>query len=77
MAIQNELSQVQPIVDAAKKQVGSISKNHITELKSYATPASAIMDVFHALFMLMGTGEASWAEVKKQLGSPSFKETVL
>lgn len=77
MTIQNELEQVQPIVDAAKKQVGSISKNHITELRSYATPASAIMDVFNALFMLMGIGDASWPEIKKQLGAPSFKETVV
>lgn len=65
MTIQNELEQVQPIVDSAKKSVGSISKNHITELRSYATPASAIMDVFNALFMLMGMGDPSWTEIKK------------
>ena len=75
--IQKDLDQVQPVVDAAIKQVGSISKNHITELKSYPTPPSAIMDVFTALFMLMGQGKVSWPAVKKALGSSSFKDSII
>ena len=76
-AIEKQLEEVWPIVEAAKKQVGSIKKSHITELKSYKTPPGAVQDVFYALFMLMGKGDVSWSFIKTALTSSSFLESVM
>jgi dynein heavy chain 2 len=75
--IKVELDKVQPIVDAAKKQVGSISKAHISELKSFANPPPAVDDVFQALFKLNGEGSVSWSYMKKALANDSFFKGIL
>ena len=72
-----ELDKVQPIVDAAIKQVGSISKAHISELKSFANPPVQVDDVFQALFKLNGEGSVSWSFMKKALANDSFFKGVL
>ena len=72
LMIEKELDKVAPTVENARKQVGSISKAHINELKSYPTPPPAVDDVFTALFKLSGEGDVSWNGMKKALSNSSF-----
>lgn len=74
--IEKELEDVWPIVEAAKKQVNSINKTDISELKSYKEPNPAVRDVFEAMFLLMGKGKISWSSIKKELGSMSFLDSI-
>ena len=75
-AIEKELEDVWPIVEAAKKQVKGIKKTDISELKSYKEPNPAVLDVFDALFRLMGKGKVSWSAIKKEMTSATFLDSV-
>jgi dynein heavy chain 2 len=75
--VQMTLTKVQPIVDAAMKQVQSISRKDINEMKSYAQPPPAIKDVFTALFKFMGIADSSWNSIKKMLANASFLESMI
>ena len=76
-AIEEELAKVNPIVEEAKKQVRSINKGHIAELKSMANPPSQVDDVFQALFKVNGEGDVSWSYMKKALTNDSFFKQIL
>ena len=77
LIIEAELNKVNPIVEEAKKQVRSISKSNISELKSMPNPPPQVDDVFQALFKLNGEGEVSWSFMKKALSNDSFFKQIL
>ena len=53
-SIEVELTDIQPLVDEARKAVGSIRKGHLEELKSLKMPPPAIHDVLSGVLRLMG-----------------------
>lgn len=62
--IENKLSNIQPILDAAKEAVGSIKQENLNEIKSLNTPPMAIRDVMCGVLGLLGNQDTSWKSMK-------------
>ncbi|CAE8588983.1 unnamed protein product, partial [Polarella glacialis] len=65
--IEKELAEIQPILDAAKKAVGSIKPEHLNEIRALKMPPDPIHDVLNGVLRLMGNYDNSWASMKKFL----------
>eukprot|EP01117_Protostelium_nocturnum_P009874 TRINITY_DN3519_c0_g3_i3.p1 TRINITY_DN3519_c0_g3~~TRINITY_DN3519_c0_g3_i3.p1 ORF type:complete len:632 (-),score=177.06 TRINITY_DN3519_c0_g3_i3:90-1985(-) len=75
--IEAKLSNIQPVLDAAKEAVGSIRSDNLAELKSLKTPPTAIRDVLAGVLSLMGFQDQSWNGMKTFLGGRGVKEQIL
>ena len=75
--IEAELSEIQPILDSAKLAVGSIKAEHLTEIRSLATPPQAINDVLSAVLTLLGIQDTSWQSMKRFLSNRGVKDDIL
>jgi dynein heavy chain 2 len=75
--IEEQLSQIQPVLDSAKEAVGSIKAEHLTEIRSLATPPTAISDVLSAVLMLLGIQDTTWQSMKRFLGNRGVKDDIL
>ena len=75
--IENELKHIQPLIDEARKAVGSIRPEHLTEIRGYRMPPEAVHHVLCAVLTLMGTMDTSWASMKKFLANTGVIGTVL
>ena len=63
--IEEELKDVQPIVDEAKKAVGQIKPESLSEIRSLRAPPDAVRDILEGVLRLMGTLDTSWSSIKK------------
>ena len=52
--VEKDLSQVQPLIEAAKKAVGGVSKASLNELRSLKMPPEPIHDVLKAVLRVFG-----------------------
>jgi dynein heavy chain 2 len=75
--IQAELSEIQPLIDSAKKAVGQIKNDNLNEIRSLKMPPDAIRDVLEGVLLLMGNYDTSWTNMKKFLGSKSVKDEIV
>jgi dynein heavy chain 2 len=65
--IERELNEIQPILEAAKKAVGSIKSDHLNEIRALKMPPEPIHDVLNGVLRLMGNNDNSWSSMKKFL----------
>lgn len=65
--IETELSEIQPILEAAKKAVGSIKPDHLNEIRALKMPPEPIHDVLNGVLRLMGQFDNTWASMRKFL----------
>jgi dynein heavy chain 2 len=63
--IEEELSDIQPLIDAACKAVGQIKSDNLTEIKSLKMPPDAIRDVLEGVLILMGQTDTSWSSMRQ------------
>jgi dynein heavy chain 2 len=77
LTIEAELAEIQPILDTAKKAVGGIRPEHLTEIRSLAAPPEAIADVLAAVLMMLGVQDLSWLSMKKFLSNRGVKDDIL
>ncbi|QDZ22651.1 heavy chain of dynein [Chloropicon primus] len=77
LVIEEELASVQPIVDAARKAVGQIRSDHLSEIKSLKVPPDAIRDVLEGVLLVLGQTDTSWTSMKKFLASRAVKENII
>jgi len=75
--IEEELSDIQPLIDAACKAVGQIKSDNLTEIKSLKMPPDAIRDVLEGVLILMGQTDTSWSSMRKFLSSRSVKDEII
>lgn len=75
--VEEELSEVQPLIDAAKKAVGNIKKDNIAEIRSLKMPPDAIRDVLEGVLMILGQQDTSWNNMKTFLGKSSVKDDII
>lgn len=62
--VEEELAGVQPLIEAAKKAVGSISKSYIDELRSFMNPPEPVRHVLKVVLLLFGNHDESWNSMK-------------
>ena len=63
--IEEELKEVQPIVEEAKKAVGQIKPESLSEIRSLRAPPDVVRDILEGVLRLMGTLDTSWSSIKK------------
>ncbi|KAI8810783.1 dynein heavy chain and region D6 of dynein motor-domain-containing protein [Cladochytrium replicatum] len=77
ISIEKELSEVDPIVQAAKAAVGDIKSESLTEIRSLRAPPPAIRDVLEGVLRLMGVLDMSWNSMKGFLGKRTVKDEIM
>lgn len=65
--IEEELKEVQPIVEEAKKAVGQIKPESLSEIRSLRSPPDVVRDILEGVLRLMGTLDTSWSSIKKYI----------
>ena len=67
--LEEELKEVQPIVDEAKRAVGQIKPESLSEIRALRAPPDAVRDILEGVLRLMGTLDTSWTSIKKLASS--------
>ncbi|CAJ1327577.1 unnamed protein product [Effrenium voratum] len=75
--IEKELSEIQPILDSAKKAVGSIKPEHLNEIRALKMPPDPIHDVLNGVLRLMGNFDNSWTSMKKFLAGTGAIQRII
>jgi len=75
--IEQELAEIQPILDAAKKAVGSIKPDHLNEIRALKMAPQPIHDVLNGVLRLMGQYDNSWASMKKFLAGSGAIQRIM
>ena len=68
---QKDLDRAMPALEAAVKALNSLSKNDITEVKSFANPPKAVQVVLEAVSVLMDV-PPTWDAAKKMISQNDF-----
>lgn len=74
--IQQELSEVAPILEEASAAVGQIKSEALSEIRSLRAPPEAIRDILEGVLRLMGIRDTSWNSMKTFLAKRGVKEDI-
>jgi len=75
--VDQELSEIQPILDQAKTAVGQIRNDNLQEMRSYKMPPEPVRDVLEGVLRLMSIYDTSWISMKRFLGNRTVKDEIL
>ncbi len=75
--IEQELAEVQPLVEEAKKAVGNIKTSTLSEVRSLRMPPEVIRDILEGVLCLMGIQDTSWNSMKNFLAKRGVKDEIL
>lgn len=75
-AIDEELKEVEPLIEEAKKAVGNIKNETLSEIRSLRAPPEVIRDILEATLVLMGIQDTSWNSMKSFLSKRGVKEEI-
>ncbi|KAF4663535.1 Cytoplasmic dynein 2 heavy chain 1 [Perkinsus olseni] len=75
--IESELAEIQPVLEKARKAVGSIRQDNLNEIRALKMPPEAIHDVLYGVLLLMGGSDSSWNAMKKFLSGAGVIQRVL
>jgi dynein heavy chain 2 len=75
--VEEELSGIQPTLDAAKEAVGGIKAEALSEIRALKAPPEPIRDVLEGVLALLGISDVSWQSMRKFLGERGAKERIL
>uniref|UniRef100_A0A8C9YGF2 Cytoplasmic dynein 2 heavy chain 1 n=1 Tax=Sander lucioperca TaxID=283035 RepID=A0A8C9YGF2_SANLU len=74
--IDHELKEVQPLVDEAKRAVGNIKPEALSEIRSLRMPPDVIRDILEGVLRLMGIFDTSWVSMKSFLAKRGVREDI-
>ena len=69
VAVEHELSSVQPEVDAARAQVGELKSSNLNEIKGFRVPPDPVTHVLGAVMQFLGQTDISWNSMKRFLSN--------
>ena len=75
-AIDIELSEIGPVVAEAKKAVGNIKAETLSEIRALRMPPKVIMDILEGVLCLMGIQDTSWSNIRSFLARTGVKEEI-
>lgn len=64
-AIDQEMAAVEPLVQEARRAVGSIKPESISEIRALRAPPDIIRDILEGVLRLMGIFDTSWVSMKR------------
>ena len=74
--IDEELKEIEPLIEEAKKAVGNIKSETLTEIRSLRIPPEVIRDILEATLLLMGIEDTSWNSMKQFLAKRGVREEI-
>ncbi|XP_018579489.1 cytoplasmic dynein 2 heavy chain 1 [Anoplophora glabripennis] len=74
--IEEELSQVEPLIQEARSAVGNIKAESLSEIRSLRAPPDVIRDILEGVLRLMGIQDTSWNSMKTFLAKRGVKEDI-
>ncbi|CAG6004611.1 unnamed protein product [Menidia menidia] len=74
--IDDELKEVQPLVDEAKRAVGNIKPEALSEIRSLRMPPDVIRDILEGVLRLMGIFDTTWVSMKSFLAKRGVREDI-
>ncbi|MEQ2260911.1 Cytoplasmic dynein 2 heavy chain 1, partial [Xenotaenia resolanae] len=74
--IDDELKEVQPLVDEAKRAVGNIKPEALSEIRSLRMPPDVIRDILEGVLRLMGVFDTTWVSMKSFLAKRGVREEI-
>ena len=75
-AIDIELSEIGPLIQAAKKAVGNIKPETLTEIRAFRAPPDTIRDILEGVLQIMGVYDTSWGSMRSFLAQRGVKEDI-
>uniref|UniRef100_A0A914HVR0 Cytoplasmic dynein 2 heavy chain 1 n=1 Tax=Globodera rostochiensis TaxID=31243 RepID=A0A914HVR0_GLORO len=75
--IEQQLADVEPLLNEARKAVGSLKSEHLSEVRSLRSPATSIRDILEAVLLFMGILDTSWESMRRFLAKSGVKEEVI
>lgn len=75
--IEVEMAEIQPLVEEAKKAVGNIKSQTLSEIRSLRAPPEVIRDILEGVLRLMGIQDTSWNSMKSFLARRGIKDEIL
>ncbi len=75
-AIDIELSEIEPLVQEAKKAVSSIKPETLSEVRALRAPPDTIRDILEGVLRIMGIYDTSWASMRSFLAQRGVKEDI-
>lgn len=75
--IEEELAEIRPVLEEARRAVGSIKQDNLNEIRALKMPPEAIHDVLYGVLILMGSADESWNAMRKFLSGSGVIQKVL
>jgi len=75
-AIDIELSEIEPLLSAAKKAVGNIKPETLSEIRALRAPPDTIRDILEGVLRIMGVYDTSWGSMRSFLAQRGVKEDI-
>ena len=75
--IQNDLSEILPLVEKAQAAVGKLSAADLQEIKSYKLPPDTIHDILSCVMVMMGVYDTTWTSMKRFLGQIGVVKSIV
>ena len=60
-----ELAEIEPLVQEARRAVGSIKTESLSEIRALRAPPDIIRDILEGVLRLMGIFDTSWVSMKR------------
>lgn len=64
-AIDRELEDVEPLVQAARDAVGNIRNETLSEIRALRAPPDTVRDILEGVLRVMGNNDTSWLAMKR------------
>ena len=75
-AIDIELSEIEPLVEEARKAVGNIKPETLSEIRALRAPPEVIRDILEGVLRTMGVFDTSWGSMRSFLARRGVKEDI-
>lgn len=75
--IDEELKEIEPTLMAAKRAVGGIKSDSLSEIRSLRAPPEVIRDILEGVLRLMGVNDTSWISMKSFLARRGVKDEIM
>ena len=75
--IDKEMAEIEPLIKEAKRAVGNIKNNTLSEVRALRAPPEVIRDILEGVLCLMGVQDTSWNSMKTFLAKRGVKDDIL
>uniref|UniRef100_A0A452SER6 Dynein axonemal heavy chain 10 n=1 Tax=Ursus americanus TaxID=9643 RepID=A0A452SER6_URSAM len=71
------LTEVMPILEAAKLELQKLDKSDVTEIRSFAKPPKQVQTVCECILIMKGYKELNWKSAKGMMSDPNFLRSLM